>query len=52
MPPIMKRLRKPSEADSPDLATLLEPYGNSEEKDAEDPDGVPASEPSAQDGES
>ena len=52
MPPIIKRLRKPSEANSPDLATLLEPYGNREEKDAEDPDEAPASEPSAQDGES
>jgi hypothetical protein len=48
MPPIIKRIRKPSDANSPDLATLLEPYGTSDDKDP-DPDGAPGSEPSAQD---
>ncbi len=48
MPPIMKRIRKPSAANSPDLATLLEPYGTSDDKDP-DPDGAPGSESSAQD---
>jgi hypothetical protein len=47
MPPIMKRIRKPSDANSPDLATLLEPYGTSADKDP-DPDGA-GSESSAQD---
>ena len=37
MPPILKRLRKPSEAKSPDLATLLEPYGASEDDGSADP---------------
>jgi len=51
MPPILKRLRKPSEAKSPDLATLLEPYGTNEgegsaDTDANGPEGSP------QDGES
>jgi hypothetical protein len=30
MAPILKRLLKPSETESPDLATLLEPYGTPE----------------------
>ena len=38
MPPILKRLRKLSEAaKSPDLATLLEPYGASEGEGSADP---------------
>ena len=57
MPPILKRLRKLSDpAKSPDLATLLEPYGNNEEGSADPPAGSgpagPAGESAAPDGES
>jgi hypothetical protein len=49
MPPILKRLRKLSEAKSPDLATLLEPYGSAGDENPAGPDGTPEPEPSAQD---
>jgi hypothetical protein len=49
MPPILKRLRKPSQTKSPDLATLLQPYGTSEPEASEDPADAHASEPPAQD---
>jgi hypothetical protein len=52
MPPILKRLRKLSEAKPPDLATLLQPYGASENEGAEDPGGAQASDASVQEGES
>ena len=58
MPPILKRLRKLADpAKSPDLATLLEPYGtNPDDGSAEPaagsgPEG-PAGEAAAADGES
>ena len=37
MAPILKRLLKPSETESPDLATLLEPYGTPEAEDEDAP---------------
>ena len=51
MPPILKRLKKPSEAE-PDLATLLEPYGTPEGGGAEQPADAPASNPSEREEES
>ena len=52
MPPILKRLRKPSEAKSPDLATLLEPYGASEGEGSADPGVANGPEAATQDDES
>jgi hypothetical protein len=58
MPPILKRLRKLSDpAKSPDLATLLEPYGNNEGEGSANPSAgsgpaAPAGESAAPDGES
>ena len=49
MPPILKRLRKPSETKSPDLATLLEPYGNAEAGGSESPADAEASESTTED---
>ena len=48
MPPILKRLRKPSDTKSPDLATLLEPYGNREGGASEGPADAQASESTTQ----
>jgi hypothetical protein len=48
MAPIFKRLRKPSEAKSPDLATLLQPYGTSADEGEEDPADAQTSQASAQ----
>ena len=51
MPPILKRLKKPSETE-PDLATLLEPYGTPEGGGTEQPADAPAPSASAQEEES
>jgi hypothetical protein len=51
MAPILKRLRKPSEAKSPDLATLLQPYGTpADESPAEDPTDAQTSTAQPQEG--
>ena len=57
MPPILKRLRKLADpAKSPDLATLLEPYGTNPDDGSAEPAGSgaegPAGEAAAPDGES
>jgi hypothetical protein len=46
MAPILKRLRKPLEP-SPDLATLLQPYGARNAEGSDDPDDARGSEPAA-----
>ena len=48
MPPILKRLLKPSETKS-DLATLLQPYGTPEDEGSEDPADADGSHAAAED---
>ena len=51
MPPILKRLRKLSEAaKAPDLATLLEPYGTNEGEGPADPGVADSADPGVADG--